>query len=77
MLKIHAPDRDNGGPTPIEIKFIGSAPIHKQLLDALDPSAGRKIGQVLASNLARTDPQELPGHFAKAASQNPDESGSA
>lgn len=45
-----------------------SAPIHKQLLEALDPKARAKIGQILASNLARTDPQELRGHFAKASS---------
>ena len=48
--------------------LAASAPIHKQLLDALNPQARGKIGQVLASNLARTDPQELLGHFAKAGS---------
>jgi len=46
--------------------LAASAPIHKQLLEALDPNAREKVRQVLASNLARTDPQELTGHFAKA-----------
>lgn len=45
-----------------------SGAIHKQLLEAIDPKARAKIGQVLASNLAKTDPNELLGHFAKAAS---------
>jgi len=44
-----------------------SAPIHKQLFEALQPASRDKITQVLASNLAKTDPTELPGHFAKAA----------
>jgi hypothetical protein len=44
-----------------------SGPIHQQLLDALDPKARAKIVQTLASNLTKTDPQDLPGHFAKAA----------
>jgi hypothetical protein len=43
-----------------------SAPIHKQLFDALEPKTRDKIGQVLASNLAKTDPIELLGHFKKA-----------
>jgi len=43
-----------------------SAPIHKQLLDALEPKARDKIRQVLASNLAKTNPNELLGHFEKA-----------
>lgn len=47
--------------------LAASAPVHKQLLAALNPGARRKLSQVLASNLARTDPQELPAHFAKAA----------
>jgi hypothetical protein len=45
-----------------------SGAIHNQLLEALAPKARAKIGQVLASNLARTDPKELLGHFARAAS---------
>jgi hypothetical protein len=44
-----------------------SAPIHKQLCDALAPKTRKKISQVLASNLAKTDPTELLGHFEKAA----------
>ena len=40
-----------------------SAPIHKQVVDALDPSARAKLNQVLASNLAKTNPGELHGHF--------------
>jgi hypothetical protein len=43
-----------------------SGQIHKQLLDALDPKARAKIVQTLASNLTKTDPQALPGHFEKA-----------
>lgn len=43
--------------------LAASAPIHKQLLEALDPNARAKIGQVLASNLAKTDPGELRRHF--------------
>ncbi len=45
-----------------------SAPIHKQLLDALNPKAREKISQVLPSNLAKTDPGELREHYAKGAS---------
>ena len=44
-----------------------SGPIHKQLLEALDPKARAKIVQSLASNLTKTDPQALAGHFARAA----------
>jgi hypothetical protein len=44
-----------------------SAPIHRQLLEVLDPKARTKIGQVVTSNLVRTDPQALPGYFAKPA----------
>jgi len=47
--------------------LAASAPIHRQLLEALSPKARVKIGQVLSSNLAKTDPNELPDHFAKAA----------
>lgn len=43
-----------------------SGAIHKQLLEALDPKARAKIVQSLASNLTKTDPQELVGHFARA-----------
>jgi hypothetical protein len=46
--------------------LAASSPIHKQLLDAIDPKARSKIGQVLASNLVKTNPNELPAHFAKA-----------
>lgn len=57
--------------------LAASAPIHKQLLDALNPKAREKISQVLASNLAGNEPKELLGHFAKAAAKNLDESDSA
>ncbi len=46
--------------------LAASAPIHKQLIEALSPKARGKIGQVLASNLAKTDASELPGYFARA-----------
>jgi|GEM_PF-445423 len=46
--------------------LAASAPIHKQLFDALQPTTRDKISQVLASNLAKTDPTELLEHFAKA-----------
>lgn len=42
-----------------------SGAIHHQLLEAVDPKARAKIGQVLASNLTKTDPTELVGHFEK------------
>lgn len=42
-----------------------SGAIHNQLLEAIDPKARAKIGQVLASNLAKTDPSELHAHFAR------------
>jgi hypothetical protein len=42
-----------------------SGAIHNQLLDAIDPKARAKIGQVLASNLAKTDPSELHAHFQR------------
>jgi hypothetical protein len=44
-----------------------SGAIHQQLLDALDAKARTKIIQSLASNLTKTDPQALAGHFARAA----------
>ena len=44
-----------------------SAPIHHQLFDALEPKTRDKIRQVLASDLVKTDPTELLGHFEKAA----------
>jgi hypothetical protein len=44
-----------------------SGPIHKQLLEALSAEARAKISRVLASNLSKTDPSELPEHFARAA----------
>lgn len=43
-----------------------SAPIHKQLLDGLEPGVRKKIHQVLSSNLTKTDPNELLEHFEKA-----------
>ncbi len=46
-----------------------SAPIHKQLVDLLAPKGRDKIKQVLASNLAGTDPTELLEHFEKVAMQ--------
>jgi hypothetical protein len=48
--------------------LAASAPIHKQLLGALAPRGRAKIRQVLASNLSKTDPSELLGHFTKASS---------
>lgn len=59
-----------GDEAATECWLAASAPIHKQLLDALTPEARGKISRVLASNLARTDPQELLGHFAKAAAND-------
>lgn len=47
-----------------------SAPIHKQLLDALEPKARNKIHQLLAANLAKTAPNKLLGHFEKANNLN-------
>ena len=47
--------------------LAASAPIHKQLLEALSPKARSKVSQVLASNLVKKDPRELPGHFERAA----------
>ncbi len=47
--------------------LAASAPIHKQLLDALNPKTRVKISRVIASNLTNTDPQELLGHFSSAA----------
>jgi hypothetical protein len=51
--------------------FAASAPIHKQLLAALKLNARNKIHQVLASNLAKSDPTELLGHFKKATHLSP------
>jgi len=42
-----------------------SGAIHKQLLDMIDPSVRAKIVQTLASNLTKTAPAALVGHFAK------------
>ena len=42
-----------------------SGAIHNQLLEAIHPKARAKIGQVLALNLAKTDPSELQAHFAR------------
>jgi len=43
-----------------------SAPIHQQLFDALQPTTGNKLNQILATHLAEPDPTELPEHFVKA-----------
>jgi hypothetical protein len=51
--------------------LAASAPIHKQLLEALSPKARGKISRLLAYHLAKTDPGELPGHFEKAVSCRP------
>lgn len=45
-----------------------SGAIHNQLLEAIDPKARAKIVQSLGSNLTKTDPEALIGHFARAAS---------
>ncbi|MCC5845273.1 MAG: host attachment protein [Verrucomicrobia bacterium] len=42
-----------------------SAPIHKQVLAALEPAARAKITSVIASNLAKTDPGKLLGYFER------------
>ena len=42
-----------------------SAPIHKQVLDALAPAARAKLSKVIASNLAKIDPGKLHGHFER------------
>mgnify|MGYP005846577885 CR=1 FL=1 len=47
-----------------DCSLAASAPIHKQLLEALTPEAREKISQVLPSNLAKTDLNELRQHFA-------------
>lgn len=47
-------------------RLAASAPIHKQLVDALHPQVRAKIRSVLASNLTRTHPGELPEHFTRA-----------
>jgi hypothetical protein len=47
-------------------RLAASPPIHKQLLNALHPQVRTKIRSVLASNLTRTHPGELPEHFARA-----------
>ena len=44
-----------------------SGAIHKQLLEELDPKARAKIVQSLASNLTKSDPETLAGHFARGA----------
>ncbi|HQZ29746.1 MAG: host attachment protein [Verrucomicrobiales bacterium] len=42
-----------------------SGAIHNQVLEAIAPEARAKIGEVLASNLAKTPPSELPSHFQR------------
>ncbi len=42
-----------------------SGAIHNQLLEAIDPKARAKIGQILASNLTKTNPNDLLAHFTK------------
>ena len=49
-----------------QCSLAASAPILKQLLEALTPQARTKIIQSLASNLTKTEPQALPEHFARA-----------
>lgn len=49
--------------------LAASAPIHKQLVDQLDPASRQKLGRVVASNLATTPPTELLSHFEKAAAR--------
>ncbi len=46
--------------------LAASAPIHKQLLDALDQKALSKINHLLASNLTKIDPSKLAAYFEKA-----------
>ncbi len=53
-------------PEVIRCSLAVSGAIHKQLLEALDPKVRAKIVQSLASNLTKTDPQSLAGHFARA-----------
>ena len=40
-----------------------SGAIHNQSLEAIDPTARARSGQVLASNRTRTAPGELHAHF--------------
>jgi hypothetical protein len=40
-----------------------SGAIHNQLLKAINPKARAKVGQIVASNLTKTDPTELHAHF--------------
>lgn len=51
--------------------LAASAPIHRQLFEALEPQAREKIGQLLPLNLTRTNPLELPAHFANAVDRSP------
>jgi len=51
--------------------LAASAPIHKQLVDALKPKARNKIRQILASNLAKTNPNDLLAHFENATAVSP------
>jgi hypothetical protein len=53
--------------TVLGCSLAASAPIHKQLLEAVDPKVRSKLGPVLASNLASTPAPELLGHFERAA----------
>ena len=53
-----------------ECRLAISAPIHRQLLDALDHRAREKVTQVLASDLAGTNPQSLKVHFEEASSES-------
>jgi hypothetical protein len=48
--------------------LAASAPIHKQLLEELSEKERAKISQVLASNLSKINPSELPRYFSKPAS---------
>ena len=49
--------------------LAASAPIHKQLLEALNPVSRTKISRMLPSNIAHADPQDLLEYFSKAASK--------
>ena len=55
-------------PAVAACSLAASAPIHKQLLAAMETKARSKIGRVLALNLAKVGPNELPAYFAKGVS---------
>lgn len=47
--------------------LAASESIHRQLLDAINPTLRRKVSKVLASNLTKADPKELSKRFASIA----------